>query len=255
MKQANWAPAVSDAHRKCELRFRIEKVSTAFQKKKFKIRITGTPKVLEGKSKALLNDVSALEPVFSTAIESKAKPKRKPKRNVTPPQMEKLVNRLETTQAALTNTVNILRHCVERLSKVEQMVFPNMSNTKLRGDRPLVISARSTSDDFLRKLNNATASRSTSSSSAKHNDADSSKPHAAFPPGPPNLVRMISKDMKEAKGKPPSLQKLGSADWPDALTRINTEDINFFLGHSIDEMKDDEEESEPPPAKKAKTGE
>lgn len=133
-------PVLSKQKRKVELHFRIEKVSTSFMNQRFKVRFVATPRTKSAKTLPLS--------VFTTPIESKAKPKRTSSRKRTiscddknsvvrsnakrrktrdgeddfllmSSTVKKLSTQLTETQNLLVSVMSKLERCVDRLDRLE----------------------------------------------------------------------------------------------------------------------------------------
>lgn len=132
-------PVLSRENPRAEVHFRIEKVSTSFMNQRFKVHFVATPRNKSGKKEPHLE-------VYTTPIESKAKPKRTTAkkrvlklknptvRNVKRRKMgdnEELLNettralmetqkKLENTESMLVSVVFQLERCIDRLDRLEK---------------------------------------------------------------------------------------------------------------------------------------
>lgn len=259
--------AVSKSHPKCEIRYRIEKVSTAFQGQRFSVLVKASPAVTDTKKLNSLKGLEDLDSILTTPTLVKAKPKRQSKTKENRARLSDAEAQIDSLNTQVVQLKELLGYCMLRLDELEKQTFPTSSRLSTLDPRPVVL-GRSISE----RLGRSISDRSDSSlpefplPGIPHNDLSRMNSDlnnstattmistaAVMPPGPPTVVRSISKDIEKLKGAPPTFERMSSSDGNEIL-RLNTTDLQLLIDMSTSDVaaNEEEEEEESPKKKKRK---
>lgn len=247
--------AVSKKSRECEIRYRIEKVSTAFQGKRFSVLVEAIPRVTDKKKLHILKGLKKLSPILTTPTLVKAKPKRQSKTKANSARLNDMTKDLADANVKIKKLGSLVRYCLHRIDTLEKRLNPVISRQTSLDPTPVVlgpsidrsISERSEPEYPLPGVPPDGLNRIDSNNSTAESMIVTA---AVVPPGPPSIVRSLSAEVAKIKGAPPTFERLSSSDGGPTMLRLNTTDLNLLM-LDMDEVV--EEEDDQPALKKRRT--
>ena len=247
--------AVSKKSRECEIRYRIEKVSTAFQGKRFSVLVGAIPRVTDKKKLNILKNMKNLTPVLTTPTLVKAKPKRQSKTKANAVRLNDMSRDLQDANAKIHKLGNLVRYCLHRIDTLEKTLNPVISRQTSLDPTPVVlgpsidrsISERSEPDYPLPGVPPDDLSRLNSNNSTAENMIATA---IVMPPGPPSIMRNLSDEVEKIKGAPPTFERLSSSDGGPTMVRLNTGDLDLLMMDMSENIIENEEDETDSPKRK-----